>query len=322
MVKILITDAVGLVGAYIIQALLNSTEFSPSNQEHGAQYSILAGYHSQAELEAARKSPLMVTPSIKPVLVDWADTETYATAVGEADRVLLLTPFTSAKLAQIDAWLAAVASSQRPIHIVHVGVHTDPNVTESARPPHESWNLAAEARIAAAAQKDTNLTATYLRINLDGFNTLLRPGQVAYYLPRNVEFGWIAREDIASFAAVCLLKPARFADQTFPLSVVSVSIDQMAATANSIMGISVEPLELSVPEFQSMALAAQPHDDGYADYIHSVVGMFEGLRAGKFAWHKQIFPDVFSKVVGRKANSFGEWLTTSPTKSRLLPKNM
>jgi uncharacterized protein YbjT (DUF2867 family) len=74
MLRILITDAVGLVGAYIIKALLSSSEFQST------QYSIIAGYHSETELNTARPS-VISNDSIHPVLVDWADEKTYYSAV-------------------------------------------------------------------------------------------------------------------------------------------------------------------------------------------------------------------------------------------------
>jgi uncharacterized protein YbjT (DUF2867 family) len=315
MTRILITDAVDLVGAYIIKALLSSSEFQ-STQDKVTKYSILVGYHSSAELDTARQSAVS-NDVVHPVLVDWADEKTFNDVVKNADAVLLLTPFTSKKVAQISAWMTAIEQAEKPMHIVHVGVHTDETIT--ARPPHETWNLEAEQLIRSKTSGNTRLSATFLRINFDGYNTLLRPGNVAYHLPRSTPYGWMAREDIAAFAARILLNPTPHTNKVHILSAQSISIDDMASNATSVMGFPVSAKELSISTFETMALEAQPGDEGYANYIHSVVNMFSGLQDGRYAWHKQIFPEEFEAVVKRKPLDFSDWLKTSPTKSRLMP---
>jgi uncharacterized protein YbjT (DUF2867 family) len=314
MLRILITDAVGLVGAYIIKALLSSSEFQ------SMQYYILAGYHSDTELNTARQS-LISNDSIHPVLVDWANEKTYYSAVSQADAVLLLTPFTSKKVAQISAWMSALSQVENHVHIVHVGVHTNEMVPNSTRPPYETWNLEAEELIKSKVSANARLSATFLRINFDGYNTLLRPGNVAFYLPRSTPYGWMAREDIAAFAARVLLDPASHTSKVHVLSAQSISIDETAANATRIMGFPVKATELSISAFQKMALEAQPSDNGYVDYIHSVVDMFSGLQNGKYAWHKQIFPAVFEAVMKREPLNFLTWLETSPAKTRLMPRS-
>jgi hypothetical protein len=207
------------------------------------------------------------------------------------------------------------------VHIVHVGVHTNEMVPNSTLPPHETWNLEAEKLIKSQVSANARLSATFLRINFDGYNTLLRPGNVAYYLPRSTPYGWMAREDIAAFAARVLLDTASHTSKVHVLSAQSISIDEMAAHATRIMGFPVTATELSIRAFQKMAFEAQPGDDGYVDYIHSVVDMFSGLQNGKYAWHKQIFPAEFEAVMKREPLDFPTWLETSPTKSRLMPQS-
>jgi hypothetical protein len=85
------------------------------------------------------------------------------------------------------------------------------------------------------------------------------------------------------------------------------------------MGYPIASKELSIQDFERVALEAQPSDDGYADYIHSVVGIFQGLRDGKYEWHKHIFRVEFEAVMKRKPLSFFDWLETSRAKSRLTP---
>ena len=76
-----------------------------------------------------------------------------------------------------------------------------------------------------------------LRINFDGYNGLLRPGTVAYYVPRAERYGWMAREDIAALAARVLADPARWGGRTFPLSAQAVSLEDMARDAEEGDGV-------------------------------------------------------------------------------------
>jgi hypothetical protein len=73
----------------------------------------------------------------------------------------------------------------------------------------------------------------------------------------------------------------------------------MVTAATGVMGFPVEAVALVVGEFEKMALGV-PGDGGYRVYLLSVVGMFEGLGAGKYAWHEEVYPDVFEGVGGRE----------------------
>jgi hypothetical protein len=198
MPRILVTDAVGLVGAYIIRALLEFPEFQVGHEgstSSRAESVILAGYHSSAELEAARKENA-VPGIIQPVLVDWAVEGPYSAAARSADAVLLLTPFTADKVNQTESWPAAIVTRnhQKKVHVVQVGIHTtDSPSARTTRPAHETWQLEAEAHIRQMSTAHPRLTWTFLRLNFDGYNTLLRPGRVAYYIAKAVRYGWMAR---------------------------------------------------------------------------------------------------------------------------------
>ncbi|KAK6540132.1 hypothetical protein TWF694_008954 [Orbilia ellipsospora] len=319
--KILITDAVGLVGAYIIDALLELPGLQPQSPEEPSSI-ILAGYHSPADLSIVRDK-YQHQSVVVPTLVDWANETAYSDAVKNIDYILLLTPFTANKVEQINSWMSAIstASSNRSIHIVHIGVHTDETIDPTKRPPHETWQLQAEQVIRSICLTNENLTSTFLRINFDGYNTLLRPLKVAYFIPRDTRFGWAAREDIAKFAATILTShPAHHDRKTYVISTEAISLVEMAAMASDVINENVQVEELGVAGFEDMALAAQPGDEGYAAYIRSVAEMFRGLQRGEYGWHKDVFPGIFEEIVGRKALSFAEWLAGSATRSRLMLK--
>jgi uncharacterized protein YbjT (DUF2867 family) len=316
MPRILVTDGVGLVGAYIIQALLAEITTASIKEQGTVEYTILAGYHTKAELGAAKKSALY-GETVVPVLVDWALEETYLAAVQDTDAVLLLTPFTARKVDQVKSWLTAIGASTKPKHIVHVGIHTAEDALEE-RPVHETWQLEAEQLIASVCKPSTNLTYTFLRINFDGYNTLLKPSSIAYYVPQAVPYGWIAREDIAALAARVLLSPTQHFSKVYPLSAEAISLDGMAFIARHVTGKDVIATELAADDFEHMALAAMPGDDGYAAYVKSVASMFRLLREGKAAWHQETFTELFEGVVGRKPLAFRQWLEDRPTmRSRL-----
>ena len=345
---ILITDAVGLVGAYIIRALLTAIPLEPSLQNVDYSPKILAGYHSSSTLAAAQQQN--DNPGIvEPILVDWNNQSTYTEAVRAADSVLILTPFTSQKAEQVESWMRAIKAAaetrfeaphsensqgntssasfkpgekaNKTIHVVHVGLHTSP--TASHRPPHESWFLDAEQKIKTLSDSSAHLTHTLLRVNFDGYNTLLRPERISYYLPPDVRYGWMAREDIASFAAKILLvaqqhtNPAASDGRVHVLSASLISLDDMATAASEVVGFPIKAENLSISAFEQMALTAQPGDQGYTAYIRSIASMFEGLGKGEFPWHREIYPEKFEAVVGRKPMEFRDWLETSEFRPKL-----
>jgi uncharacterized protein YbjT (DUF2867 family) len=345
--RILLTDAVGLIGAYTLNALLALPSLRSPNATTTNPYTILAGYHAPSELTAVPlpASPIPGAPTVQPILVDWDDARTRRAALRGVDRVLLLTRLSGTKLADVAAWmddiaaeLAAQTATHTPpgaqqlvlatdppkdatsgprVHVVHVGIHTDALAPPTARPVHESWTLAAESLIRDRAARDPRIAASMLRVNFDGYNGLLRPGAIAYYVPARERYAWIAREDIAALAAVVLSDlPERWAGQTFPLAAQAVSLEDMARDAEEVMGFPIKVQELAAAEFVSMAAKA-PDYEGYGEYVKSVGGMFEGLREGKYAWHKDVFAAEFERVVGRRPVTFKEWLGTSVMKKKL-----
>lgn len=328
MVQILITDAVGLVGAFVINALLSTLEAS-YGQASLNDTTILAGYHSKDEVQAAEKANFR--PAVVPTLIDWTDMTTWKAAITNADSVLLLTRFTSHKVTDVNNWLtvASKAANERmssdvqeqkiqPLHIVHVGVHTDESAHSGEKPIHETWQQNAERIIQRTCEDNSALSATFLRINFDGFNGLLRPNKIAYFLPKSTRYGWMAREDIASFAAHILLAPGNHVNKTYPLSAEAISLEDMAKTATEVMGFKVQAEELPVDSFKSMALTA-PDYPGYIEYIQSVADLFDGLFHDKFSWHKDTFPEVFEKVVSRRPQRFEDWIKVSPMAQKLVP---
>jgi uncharacterized protein YbjT (DUF2867 family) len=352
MVRILLTDAVGLIGAYTLNALLALPSLRTPTSTVANPHTILAGYHAPSELSSVPvpNPPIPGAPEVKPVLVAWDDPATHAAALRGADAVLLLTRLSGNKVADVDGWMRAIeaeaalraaesaapprttpppnahgrdggggaSGERRPpriMHVVHVGIHTDPLAPAAARPAHESWMLAAEAlvRDRTAASR---MTSSMLRINFDGYNGLLRPGAIAYFVPARERYGWMAREDIAALAARVLAEPGRWGGRTFPLSAQAVSLEDMARDAGKEMGYAVEVRELEAKEFVDMAGKA-PDYVGYGEYVKSVAGMFEGLRKGLYPWHKEVFAERFEEVVGRRPVTFAEWLATSPMRKKL-----
>src|SRR5689334_2031875 len=104
MVKILVTDAVGLVGAFVIDALVHELDLAESRSR---DHSIVAGYHSNSELSSALRSNR--SPLKHPVLVDWDNNSTWRSSVRGVDSVLLLTRFTSRKQADVESWMSIIA---------------------------------------------------------------------------------------------------------------------------------------------------------------------------------------------------------------------
>jgi uncharacterized protein YbjT (DUF2867 family) len=351
MVRILLTDAVGLIGAYTLNALLALPSLQSSNAT-ASPHTILAGYHAPGELASVPvpAPPVPGAPTVEPVLVDWDDARTRRAALRGVDRVLLLTRLSATKAADVEAWMADIEAevaaraaadarrgpAQQPalateragaaaeeeegapprVHVVHVGIHTDASAPASARPAHETWMLAAESLVRDRAASDARITGAMLRINFDGYNGLLRPGAVAYFVPARERYGWMAREDIAEVAARVLVDPARWAGGTFALAAQGVSLEEMARDAEAVMGFPIQVKELESREFVEMAGRA-PDYEGYGEYVRSVAGMFDGLRKGEYGWHKDVFVERFEEVVGRKPVTFREWLATSSMRKKL-----
>ncbi|OAL37363.1 hypothetical protein AYO20_03212 [Fonsecaea nubica] len=328
MARILVTDAEGLVGKYVVSELVSkrrAQDTATPTLPGLVGMIVRAGYHSQEALEAAIASnthPEMV----EPVMVDWKDETTFLDALTGVHSLFLLTPFTSAKLSQCRSWIDAAAKAkavtheaENKLHVVYAGVHCNDR-DEADRVPHETWHLQAENAISEATH--VFASSTFLRINFDGYNGTLRPGEIAYFLPADKKYGWIAREDIAAVAAVSLLEPSRHAGRTYPLATEKLSLVDMADIAKDICGFDVGPRRLSSDEFARMALSplANPDDDpGYVEYIESVAQMFQGLEKGQYPSHTEVFPEVVREICGREPISFRVWLTQSPFRVKLEP---
>ena len=323
---ILITDAAGLVGSFLIQNFLSR----PSFQADHPPFYIRAGYQTPTQLRASReanKHPEI----IHPVLVDFSSEVSFPALLDGVTRLYLLTPFTSSKAALVRAWTAA-ATTAGVAHIINVGVHcASDGPGFCAR--HEQWQLAAEQEVVHGAA-NTGTAWTLLRINFDGYNGVLRPGkQVAYFLPRREKFGWIAREDIAAVSAEILLGDVeRHAGQTYVLSTEALSLEDMAAVATEVCGGAVvEARTLTGREFAELALsvaAVEAAGEGYVPYMESVREFFETLNgegadkedvAARFrAVHSEVYPEVVRGICGREFLSFKNWLAASPLKARLM----
>lgn len=318
MTRILLTDAEGLVGLYTLNELLIG--LGDTNNS-----TILAGYHSNTTLQKAITSNEH-KDLVQPVLIDWKDPATFVSPLIEVDCILLLTPFTSAKVANVGEWIGAVAEAKQATkdptvyhpHVVHVGVHCD--TTDSRyRVPHESWQLEAEKTLEQATPHVFS-SWTHLRINFDGYNGIIKPGEVSYFLPTEERFGWIAREDIAAVAAAVLLKPCEHRKQAYSLAVESLSLSDMAVIASGVCNSKIRARCLTSDDFAKLALSSNANpggDQGYVDYVKSVQLLFEGLADGKYLSHTAIFPSLFRSICGRDFTSFAQWLLGSPYKAKL-----
>jgi uncharacterized protein YbjT (DUF2867 family) len=325
MKTVLITDAEGLVGAFTVTALLKYCDTGSNTTNDSTALRVLAGYHSEDSVTKAKSNTLRPV-CVTPVLIDWNNPSTWTSALQEADGMLLLTPFTSNKAAQVADWMSCLsatpAKSSSPFHVVHVGIHTDTSVSAESRPPHENWFLEAENEISKAAVTK-NLSFTNIRLNFDGYNGVLHPGAISYFLPVEKAYGWMAREDIAAFMAHVLAKGGSFHDRnTYRLSGESLSLADMARNASLVMDSDIIPVETSVADFENMATLGGPKDAGYLEYVASVASMFNGLRKGLYNWHTEVFVEEFEKVMRRKPMTFKDWLenATLEMKTKLIKR--
>jgi uncharacterized protein YbjT (DUF2867 family) len=322
----LITDAEGLVGAFTITALLSAlVDICPNSPTVASSHKLLTGYHTAATLDAAKAKEYDSPIPIVPVLVDWSQPVTWKASVQDIDGILLLTQFTSQKAVQVTIWMNEICAeskkTSRSIHVVHVGVHTANDVDASSRPPHENWFLDAEESIRHASI-GTDVSYTFLRLNFDGYNGVLRPGSISYFLPADKQYGWMAREDIAALAARVLLDgPNTHAGKTYPLSAESLSLSDMAGAATRVMGFEVNATVIEVSDFETMAVQGGPQDDGYRSYVSSVAQMFKGLGNGLYKWHEQTFVHEFKGVMDRTPMKFEKWLfNASPAMKKRLDR--
>ncbi|GAM25752.1 hypothetical protein SAMD00019534_089270 [Acytostelium subglobosum LB1] len=308
---ILISDAVGLVGAFIITELVSiiGKDATPENLE------IRAGYHTETELANALANP--PHPSyVKPCLTKWKDVASLETAMQGCTTLFLLTPFTCAVVAQRKVWVD-LAIRLGVKHILHAGIHNG-ELPASDIPAHEEWNRQSEQYIESQSQ---HLTWTHLRINFDGYNGVVSIGKIQYFLPAALKCGWIAREDIAAVAARVLLAPADHAGKRYRLSTESLSLEDMAAIASEVVDKPIPAVSLKPEQFFSMAtsaLANPDNDDQYVEYMKSVQSMFQGLSEGLYIYHLEAYPEVVEQVCQRPFLSFRQWLTNSPHKAKLL----
>lgn len=329
MATILITDAEGLIGDFTIRELLPmiSSQNTGRSTEPARPVGIIrAGYHSQQQLQTAVRDNIS-SHIINPVLVDWKKPQTYSDVLQGVNVILLLTPFTSAKVEQCQAWMDAAKQevarrSQEDhtcLHIVHVGVHCN-DKDENDRVPHETWQLQAEEVIRSTAAANPKISWTFLRLNFDGYNGVLKPGEISYFLPQSERYGWMAREDIATAAARILIESQKHSGNIYPLITEALSLDDMAITATNVCGFRVIARGLPTTDFEKLALSPQANpdnDEGYIIYMESVCKLFEGLAIGMYPYHTQQFPEIFYRICGRDPLSFEQWLVQSPFRRKL-----
>jgi uncharacterized protein YbjT (DUF2867 family) len=138
-----------------------------------------------------------------------------------------------------------------------MSAHCD-DTNDNDRAPHETWQLQAEEVIRTAAEAGENvgrLSWAFLRINIDGYNGVLKSGRISYFLPRGEPYGWMAPEDIAEVAAHALLHPNHHAGKVYRLAAESLSLDDMAAITSKVCNFDVFSEQLTAEDFEKLALS-------------------------------------------------------------------
>ncbi len=249
--RILVLGATGLVG--------------------GAVVSLLRADASVPVVAAARDVTKARALSVPVVHFDLDEIDTFAPALQDVDRVLLVTGHTVDLLRQSKD-LVNCAKRAGVQLIVNLGAGGD----DDTRVAHCGWHQFVERYIEWSRIGFVHLRPETYMQNLFG---CVKGGVIRNYVGPT-RLSWVDARDVASVAARCLLDPARHCGNTYRLGYDARTYDEIAA----LMGVALgQPFryETRPPlEFLSAALAAGAEPAYMKSVFYSYMDFTNGLDEG------------------------------------------
>ena len=235
------------------------------------------------------------------VYLDLDNPKTFGLALAGVDRVLLLTGYTVAMLAQSKTFVDA-AKKASVEHIVHLGVFAEWDCTD----PHFTWHQLVERYI-----ETSGIAWTHLHPNMffENLRSLFAPkGDILTVFWEKQRLGWIAAADIAAVAAKVLREgPQKHNRQNYWLSTEVLDGAQVAAMLSEVTGRDIKCDLQGADDFEAVFTSSSDiqveswYAKGGVEFLRQVV---DG-RMGNIGSVRDDVPNI----LGRPALTLREWAT-------------
>ncbi|MEU4447099.1 NmrA family NAD(P)-binding protein [Actinosynnema sp. NPDC050801] len=219
-------------------------------------------------------------------------------ALRDVRRVFLVSGYDVRMLSQTKA----VVDAARLVgveHVVHLGVHAEPDTTVV----HFGWHQVVEAYLERSGLGHTNLHPTAFMQNLLMPVMSDAKSAVLTHYVGDAATSWVDTEDIAAVAAAVLRSPAGHHGQSYGLGTETATIGGIAALLTDVTGRAwaYEPRE---PAEFFAAMTAAGADPLYMDCVRTV---FERTGEGSLPEAAATF-DTVQRITGRPGTSLRDFV--------------
>ncbi|MER5268949.1 NmrA family NAD(P)-binding protein [Actinosynnema sp. NPDC002837] len=256
-----------------------------------------------AAVRRAEAAPAFEARGIEARLVDLDSAERHGSApvvaaLRDVRRVFLATGYDVRMVNQAKAAIDAARLSGVD-HVVHLGVHAEPDTTIV----HFGWHQVVEAYLERSGLGYTNLHPTSFMQNL------LMPAMsdagsaVLTHYVGDAATSWVDTEDVAEVASVVLRSPVDHVGRSYGLGTETATIGGIAAALSDVTGRGwrYEPRE---PAEFFAAMTAAGADPLYMACVRTV---FERTREGSLPEAAATF-DTVERITGRPGASLRDFL--------------
>ena len=280
---VLVLGSTGQVGQLVVKELANSQDVD-----------LRLSSRRKEEVERLRSE------GKDAVHLDLDDPKTFGLALAGVDRVLLLTGYTVAMLAQSKTFVDA-AKKAAVEHIVHVGVFAEWDCTD----PHFTWHQLVERYIETSGMAWTHLHPNMFLENLLSF--FAPKGDILTIFWENQRTGWIAASDIAAVAAKVLKDgPKKHNRQNYWLSTEVLDGPEVAAILSEVTGRDIKCDLQGADDFEALFTSSDIQAESW--YAKGGVEFVRQVVDGRMGNIGSVRDDV-PNILGRPALTLHEWAT-------------
>jgi uncharacterized protein YbjT (DUF2867 family) len=260
----------------------------------GAVVSQLRAQPSVQVVAAARDVGRARALGVPAVRLDLDEIDTFAPALQDIERVLLVTGYSIDMLRQSKDLVNCAKRAG-----VEVIVHLGANGNDDTRVAHYGWHQFVERYIEWSQIGFVHLRPEMYMQNLFG---CVQGGVIRNYVG-TTRLSWVDVHDLASVAAECLLNPSRHRGNTYRLGYEAKTYHEIASLMSAVLGQPFRYEARPPLEFLSTILAAGAEPaymksvfDSYADFTN---GLDEGAD-DTFA--------NFPALLGRPPRTFADFI--------------
>jgi uncharacterized protein YbjT (DUF2867 family) len=241
------------------------------------------------KVRAASRNPAPATDGVEPVRFDWADRDTWATAVSGVDGLYVVGPYAEPDAAVLlDVLLAAAPELQRVVLLSVIGADLLPDVV-----PMAAW----EASVRGSGKQWTILRPNWFQQNFGegAFTPPLRDGAPLQLPAADAAVSFVDTRDIAEVAAAALTED----DHAGQVHVLTGPESLSHARAMVILG-NAAGKELRYTALTGDQFAQQLRDAGLDDRsVTWQLGLFTLIRNGA----NNLVTDTVERITGHPARS-------------------